>query len=116
MKTTFSTRILQAYIALVIGAGAAMAQQSTQITGRITDQSDAVVAGAEIAVTNTDTGIRRATTSNELGYYTVPLLQPGPYRMSCQEAGISYPEPHGNHLGSGTNGASRCCARNRHAR
>jgi hypothetical protein len=88
MKRTFSTRILPACIALVTGAGAAMAQQSTQITGRITDQSDAVVAGAEVAVTNTDTGIRRATTSNELGYYTVPLLQPGPYRLSIKRQGF----------------------------
>ena len=43
---------------------------------------------AQIAVTNTDTGIRRATTSNELGYYTVPLLQPGPYRLTVKRQGF----------------------------
>ena len=48
--------------------------QTAQITGRVTDSTDAVIPDVSIMVTNVDTGIKRDTASNELGYYTVSLL------------------------------------------
>src|SRR5215813_11863474 len=71
-----------------IGVTAAFAQRTTQLTGRISDPTDAVVEGADVIVTNQDTGIRRETKSNELGYFVVPLLQPGRYEVSVQKAGF----------------------------
>jgi hypothetical protein len=65
-----------------------LAQRTTQLTGRITDATAAVIPGAEITVTSEDTGIRRDTTSNELGYFVVPLLQPGRYSVMVQKAGL----------------------------
>ena len=44
-----------------------------------------MIPGAEISVTNEDTGIRRETTTNELGYFVVPLLQPGRYSVTVQK-------------------------------
>src|SRR5262249_1590427 len=61
---------------LVLSAFTLLAQRTTQLTGRITDPTDAVVPEADVTVTNEDTGLRRETKSNELGYYVVPLLQP----------------------------------------
>lgn len=70
-------------------AGSALLAQSTgQLGGRITDPSKAVVAGARIGVINVNTGIRRDPTSNSEGYYTVPLLQPGTYRIEVQMQGF----------------------------
>ncbi len=60
MKSTTSMLIFMA-----ISATAVLAQRSTQLTGRISDPTDAVVEGAEVLVTNQDTGIRRETKSNE---------------------------------------------------
>ena len=75
-------------LAGVLLSGALLGQKTTQLTGRITDQSAAVIPGANLTVINEDTGIKRATESNELGYYTVPLLQPGHYRVTVQKEGF----------------------------
>jgi hypothetical protein len=76
-------------IALVVVSVATMlAQRTTQLTGRITDPTDAVIPAVDVTVTNEDTGLRRETRSNELGYYVVPLLQPGRYTVSLQKQGL----------------------------
>lgn len=74
--------LILASIATLLG------QRTTQLTGRVTDATAAVIPGAEVTVTNQDTGIRRDTTSNELGYFVVPLLQPGRYSVTVQKAGL----------------------------
>jgi hypothetical protein len=61
---------------------------AAQITGRVTDPSDAVVAGANVTATNRATGVTRDTTSNEAGNYAVPLLEPGTYTLSVQRDGF----------------------------
>ena len=77
----FSLAILH----LAVNAGWA---QTAQVTGRITDTSHAVIQGASVTVTNVDKGQDRQTHSNEEGYYTVPLLEPGTYRLIAQMAGF----------------------------
>lgn len=62
--------------------------QTAQITGRITDSSGAVVPDAEVEVVNVGTGIKQGAGSNGEGYYTVPLLQPGEYKMIVQKSGF----------------------------
>ena len=58
--------------------------QNAEITGQITDSTGAVIAGASVTVTNDDTGIQYKTSSNDEGYYTVPLLKPGTYHIGVQ--------------------------------
>jgi hypothetical protein len=55
----------------------ASSQTSAGIKGVVTDSSGALAPGAEIVVTNLDTGARRQTLTNETGVYDIPLLQPG---------------------------------------
>lgn len=62
--------------------------QTAQITGRVTDRSDALVPGAKVAVINTETGVRREVTTNDPGYYTVPLLTRGIYRIEVEQTGF----------------------------
>src|SRR5215813_14361857 len=64
------------------------AQTAAQLTGRITDANAAVVAGAQLRVTNTDTGFTRATMSNSEGFYVIPQLQPGNYQVTVQKDGF----------------------------
>jgi hypothetical protein len=63
----------------------AWAQATAQISGAIRDQSGAVLPGVEVSATQTDTGIRRTTITNETGSYVMPSLPLGPYRL---EAGL----------------------------
>src|SRR5262249_29500745 len=52
------------------------------------DTTQATVPNVRITVTNVDTGIERETASDEQGYYNVPLLNPGNYRITLQSAGF----------------------------
>jgi hypothetical protein len=49
------------------------------ISGTITDASGAIVPGASVIITNTDTGATRTLTTNSSGEYTSTFLQPGHY-------------------------------------
>jgi len=62
--------------------------QRAQISGRILDSSSAVIIGAKVTVTDVETGIKRTATSNEDGYYVVPLLQEGSYRILVEMQGF----------------------------
>jgi hypothetical protein len=61
---------------------------SAQINGAIRDASGAVVADAQVTVTNIDTQAQRRTSSNAQGGYVVPLLPPGHYRISIDKTGF----------------------------
>ena len=58
------------------------------ITGTVTDSTGALVAGAAVTVTNTDTGMANSTVSTGTGNYTAPNLQPGPYSVTITSAGF----------------------------
>src|SRR5437763_10277625 len=72
-------------LALVLGSSSLFAQATAQISGTVKDQSGAVLPGVEVTATQTDTGISRATVTNETGSYVLPNLVTGPYRL---EAGL----------------------------
>jgi hypothetical protein len=59
------------------------------ISGTITDATGGVIAGAEISVRNTATGIIRNTTTDSAGFYTVPNLIPGPYEVKVTAKGFN---------------------------
>src|SRR2546426_1337569 len=65
----------------------AQAQQAS-LTGRIADKSDAAVVGASIKVTNLDTGIVRQSQTNSEGFFNVPFLPPGAYRVTVEASGF----------------------------
>src|SRR5260370_12672262 len=52
------------------------------------DRSGAVVADAKIEVTNSDTNLKTATTTNKSGIYVVTGLRPGRYRMAVSKEGF----------------------------
>ncbi len=68
-------------------AGIGLAQEA-RVSGRVTDASGAVVPDVKIVITNTDTGTARDTKTNDLGYYTVPLLPPGNYKIAAEKQGF----------------------------
>jgi outer membrane receptor protein involved in Fe transport len=67
----------------------AIAQTTTaRMSGVVTDESGAVLPGATLTISNTDTGIVRTATSDSSGRYIVLQLPPGPYRVSTTLAGF----------------------------
>src|SRR5712672_2888709 len=66
----------------------ALAQTPAGVKGVVTDSSGAVVPGANVVVTNLDTGTRRETATGESGEYQFPLLQPGRYSIAARKQGF----------------------------
>jgi carboxypeptidase family protein/TonB-dependent receptor-like protein len=65
------------------------AQKDTgTIAGIVRDSSGAVVPGASITVTNTQTNIAFHTVSGADGSYTAPALRPGEYSVTVERAGF----------------------------
>src|SRR5712671_1121805 len=62
--------------------------QNAELSGLIQDPSDSGVAGAEVSIRNEQTGGRRNTKSNESGFYSLPALNPGLYRLSIRAMGF----------------------------
>jgi four helix bundle protein len=58
------------------------------LSGRVTDQSKALVVGARVVVTDIDTNISRETKTNGDGYYSVGSLPPGPYKVEIDKVGF----------------------------
>jgi hypothetical protein len=58
------------------------------ISGHVDDASGAVVANAQVTVTNAATGDRRTTVSQSTGTFSMPLLAPGQYRIEVGAAGF----------------------------
>jgi hypothetical protein len=71
-------------------ASSALAQTTGNLQGIVRDPNGAVVAGATVKVTNTQTAQVRETTTNEDGLYRVVNLQPGDnYRIEVTATGFS---------------------------
>src|ERR1043166_5533931 len=66
----------------------AQAGSTAQISGVIRDTSGAVLPGAEVTVTQTDTGLKRSTVSSPSGAYTLPNLPVGPYKLDVNLPGF----------------------------
>jgi Carboxypeptidase regulatory-like domain/TonB dependent receptor len=62
--------------------------EGARISGRVTDQTDTVIAGAECTITNLETNVSTVTTTNEDGIYVIPDLRPATYRLTIQKAGF----------------------------
>lgn len=61
---------------------------NAQLSGRIVDQSGAVIPNAAIDVQNTGTGLDRIATSSATGEYVLPSLPVGTYRLKVTAAGF----------------------------
>jgi hypothetical protein len=67
---------------------AVFGQAVSQISGTVTDQTGAVVPGVEISATQTETGIKRSVMTDASGFYILPNLPLGPYRLDATKQGF----------------------------
>ena len=72
-----------------LAGGVLLAQTPTgAIEGVVQDESGAVIPGAAVTVTNSDTGIARSVTSDGAGRYKAAGLAPGNYVVQAQVTGF----------------------------
>jgi hypothetical protein len=58
------------------------------VVGTLTDETGAAVPKAVVTVTNTSTGLTRQTTTDDVGYYSIPNLLEGTYELSVSASGF----------------------------
>jgi hypothetical protein len=63
--------------------------QTSSVQGVIKDNTGAVVSGAAIQATNTATGVVYSASTNESGFYIVPALNPGTYKVTASSQGFA---------------------------
>jgi len=80
---------LAASLLLVFSSSGLRAQSTNaSITGRVTDPSHGLIAGATIAAINTATNFRYETSTNNSGEYYLTNLSPGSYRLEIEKSGF----------------------------
>ena len=79
---------------LLIGSfEAAFAQSATAtLTGTVTDETGAVVAGATVTVTDSAKQLERQVTTNSDGFFILPQLLPSHYKIKVQRTGFATAE------------------------
>jgi hypothetical protein len=58
------------------------------ILGTVQDSSGAVVPNVKVVAVETSTNVERSTVTNDQGYFELPLLPPGRYRLDAQVTGF----------------------------
>ncbi len=59
--------------------------ESAAVSGRVTDQSGAVVPDVDVELKNVDTSVSQTTHTNREGFYSLPSIQPGNYLMNVRK-------------------------------
>jgi len=84
--------VLVVLLAVCVGGALPLWSQSASsgtVSGIVTDQSNAVVAGAAITLTDTSTNISRTGNSNATGRYFFADVTPGTYSLTVAKAGFA---------------------------
>ena len=76
-------------LVLILGLDkSALAGVTASILGTVKDPTGAVLAGAQVTTTNTETHVSRVVSTNDQGFYTFPALQPGNYEVTINVRGF----------------------------
>ncbi|MFZ0799829.1 MAG: TonB-dependent receptor [Terriglobales bacterium] len=74
---------------VVFSATLAFAQaESATLSGTVADRTGAVIVGARVQATNSDTNVTVSTVTNHEGIYVISFLKPGRYRLSLTTGGF----------------------------
>ncbi len=82
-------------LAAILGMRVFAQTTSTEILGRVSDATGAVVPGAQVKLRRVATGEVRETTTSATGDYSFPLIEIGDYTVTTQAAGFKTQEKRG---------------------
>src|SRR6266567_131674 len=91
MNAFFSRQSISLAVFLSLSAISAWAQSTSTgtVSGQVTDQQNAVVAGAEVRLIDVQTNIARNTVTNDAGRYSFINVAPGSYDITVGKPGFS---------------------------
>jgi len=75
-------------LALILTSAAFAQSSNGSVRGSVRDQTNAVIPGAKLELTNKATGVALGATSNEAGLYTFPSVIGGQYTLTVTFAGM----------------------------
>src|SRR5262245_37101495 len=82
--------VMSCVLCPLLFAASSSAQSSTAaLSGNITDENGGLVPGCTVTVLNDATSLKRETSTNDSGFFTVPLLPPGTYRLTASRDGFN---------------------------
>jgi hypothetical protein len=79
---------LAVIVTLLLAGGLEGQQNGSNIAGTIPDPTGAVVSDAQVSAIQIATGQISRTKSNVDGFYVIPNLPPGEYRLECEKTGF----------------------------
>lgn len=86
-------RLYAVFTILLLAVGSAIlfsqATASGTVAGTVTDSSQALVAGAEVVITNDTIGLKRTSLTNSTGSYRFDLLSAGRYKITVSRSGFA---------------------------
>ncbi|HEY7354018.1 MAG TPA: TonB-dependent receptor [Terriglobales bacterium] len=80
------------FFTMLLFACSALAQYRGSLRGTVTDPQGAVISGATVTLTDTNTGHTLTSTSDANGIYQFNALPPAPYHLSAQASGFKQKE------------------------
>jgi hypothetical protein len=86
--TRYALTIIGIFAILFSLPGRLNAQALASITGTVTDSSGAVIANANVTITNDATNVKKTTVTSSAGSYTITDLLPGIYTVKVEIAGF----------------------------
>ena len=84
------TFLLVVIVCLIVVAAAWSQETRGMIVGRVTDSTGAVIAGAQVTVTNSEMGTKVVIRTNDEGFYQASFLIPGPYEVDAVASGFKH--------------------------
>ena len=86
---SFGKKMLRLHLVVLTAVGTLLAQTSTGvIVGRVTDPTGLALAGANVQLVNTGTGLSHRVETNSDGFYRSPDLPPGSYDITMEQTGF----------------------------
>ena len=91
MVSNAGMRLVRRALCLLILLAAILSAQDYRgrIQGVVSDSTNAVIAGANVTLSNVNTGISSSRLTNETGHYIFDLVEPGMYRITVEQPGFS---------------------------
>src|SRR5215469_1604395 len=72
----------------LVSSSIVFGQEVAQISGAVTDQTGAVVPDVEVTAIQVETGAKRTVRTDTAGFYVIPNLPLGPYRLEATKMGF----------------------------
>src|SRR3974390_1744531 len=76
------------FLAFVLAVSLPAQETRGRVQGSVRDPSGAVVAGANVLLTNDNTGVNTISSTNETGRYIFDMVVPGHYHVTISSTGF----------------------------